>query len=227
VPKLFSFGFTHWRQAKNFGLSSAKKNWFISLLQRMKEMGKESIQDVFSGKKGIRAHKISWDKAGTTMKQKSFCTKDWLGEEFFKENELYQFHISKGEGRVIGFVDANIVFQIVLLDRDHNAQPSKFNNYKVVKNAEDDSEYNILLKECCKIVAACYGKNCENNKKFDRLRECSLPKIDDKASILINISECMLKKIYKVCGEKKLSVEDVFELGLDSIKDITPKESNE
>ncbi|WP_416760853.1 hypothetical protein ACNI65_01880 [Roseateles sp. So40a] len=44
---------------------------------------------------------------------------------------MIQIAISKAEGRLIGFFDEEAIFQIVLFDPLHNAQPSKFNDYKV------------------------------------------------------------------------------------------------
>jgi len=102
-PKCFSFGFEYWRQIEYFNVGSTRIAWFVSLISRLKEMGKEVIEEVKKGKKGYRFHPINWVQKNIPIKKEIFATRDWLGEKFFEDNELFQFQVSTGSGRVIGF----------------------------------------------------------------------------------------------------------------------------
>ena len=219
-PKFFSFGFKFWRQYENFGLSSADQKWHVALLERLKELGGKPIEDVSSGNcPSIRYHPISWNQKNIPIKKEHFARKDWLGENFFENgNELYQFHVSKGYGRVIGFFDESMVFQVVLLDKDHNAQPCKRKKYKIIANSNVEAEYATLLRRACGIAANCDREKCVFSDRWKNLREQTLPKFGNDTTIVVGLSEKVYSRILQLCSdEENLTIEDILDLGITSI----------
>lgn len=59
---------------------------------------------------------------------------------------MYQFQLSTSKGRVVGYWDKNI-FNIVLLDPEHNLQPSKDHNYSVDQCFPIKNEYEELCEK--------------------------------------------------------------------------------
>lgn len=73
----------------------------------------------------------------------------WIYKDYLENEEdfpLYQFQISMANGRVVGFFDENWVFNIVLVDPNHNMQPSKDYDYRVTPCFPLDNHYECLKK---------------------------------------------------------------------------------
>jgi len=79
----------------------------------------------------MRIHNINWSAKSVPIKRSdlNWIDKDYLNNE--EEFPIMQIAVSRAEGRLVGFFDEQNAFQIVLLDPLHNAQPSKYNGYKV------------------------------------------------------------------------------------------------
>ena len=75
-------------------------------------------------------HNIDWKARNIPFKREDI---DWLDEYFDNPAEfpLFQISVSKALGRLVGFLDEDNIYQVVLLDPLHNAQPSSYNGYKV------------------------------------------------------------------------------------------------
>jgi hypothetical protein len=167
AKKRWTFSFAYWKQIDCFGLKCEKVNekWFASLLERLSEVSKLNIDDVFNDHSdSIRFHSINWAQKNIPI-QKNDLT--WLPSDYLKSEEIefYQFQISISSGRVVGFFDLDYVFHVVLLDPMHNSQPAKFNNYKVDKTEILETTYTDLLNRLCliksKIENHCSKENCE------------------------------------------------------------------
>lgn len=134
APQKWIFGFEYWEQREHFGLKDCQSTWYVSLLERLREMCKLELEEITANpakgsSRAYRYHAIDWNKKNVpiTREDLSRIPKDADGNDY----EIYQFTISMSLGRIIGFIDDNRVFQIVLLDPKHNLQPSRDYNYAV------------------------------------------------------------------------------------------------
>ncbi|RYZ84329.1 MAG: hypothetical protein EOP06_18260 [Proteobacteria bacterium] len=136
--KCLSFSFRYWRQIDNFGFSGAglEIKWFVSLLEQLQNLSAEFVDDIRRGGNShkverLRYHDVNWSQKNIPIARTDL---NWLPKDVLENEEefsFYQFQISMGTGRFMGFWDALDVFNIVLLDPMHNLQPSKDYNYKV------------------------------------------------------------------------------------------------
>lgn len=140
--------FNHFAQQEYFGLEGQSTHWFVSLLERLKDITAKdtSLLENPMERDTYRLHLIDWKARNCPMKRGDMV---WLPQEI-RDNEddfpLWQFQISTGTGRVIGYFDEN-VFHVVLLDPKHNMQPSKDYGYKVDKTTIAQSQYECLCKQ--------------------------------------------------------------------------------
>lgn len=133
----WSFSFRFFQEIKNFGLDSSQidKGWMLSVVYRLQELSRLSVADVTENRKvmegTLRIHDINWNQRNIPIKREdlSWIDSDYLGNP--EEYPIMQISVSKAEGRLVGFFDEDNSFQIVLLDPLHNAQPCKYNDYKV------------------------------------------------------------------------------------------------
>lgn len=90
-----------------------------------------------------------------------------------EEDFFWQFQLSKGTGRVVGFFnEMNSIFYIVLLDPKHNIQPSKKFGYAV-----DDTEIAITEFERLEMKLANAGTSISRCKHND---DCPVTDICDE-----------------------------------------------
>ena len=87
------FSFVYWRQIKNFGLECSKVNagWFVSLLDRLKDLSSKSIEEIKISTDEIwRCHAIDWEHRHTTIKKRDFS---WIPSDYLESEEIefYQF----------------------------------------------------------------------------------------------------------------------------------------
>lgn len=133
----WSFGFRFFKEIKNFGLDSdlIEKKWLVSVMERLGDLSKETLASILetpSARDGtLRIHDIDWGAKNIPIARADL---DWIDKEYLNndaEFPLFQLAVSKALGRLVGFLDEDNVYQIVLLDPLHNAQPSSYNDYKV------------------------------------------------------------------------------------------------
>lgn len=169
------FSFEHFKQIDLFGLGEANTNWFISLLDILKELSKIKIEDFEKNRKlrdGYRYHEIDWEAYKIPIARKDI---DWVRKEVIENEEdfpFFQFHVSKALGRVVGFWDIEELnkFQIVLLDFKHNLQPSEYNDYQIDDTTELKCEYRSLLADIDKIKKSkCKNENCAILKEINKI----------------------------------------------------------
>lgn len=130
--KKWTFSFQYWKQIEFFGLDKSNPSWFVSLIEKLKDLsGKDVKNFVSTGEQrdAWRYHNINWNQTNIPIQREDL---DWLDKDY-RENEaeypIVQFQVSQALGRVVGFWDENSVFNILLLDPLHNIQPSKRYNY--------------------------------------------------------------------------------------------------
>lgn len=172
-PKRFTFSFRFWRQCEFFSLEKARIGWVAALLERLADLSKERMDEMFSdrGKKDWwRIHEIDWNAEGIPIKRSDL---GWVPEDFRENTDDYpflQFQISKALGRVIGFLDDENVFNVVLLDPHHNMQPSKYFDYKVTWCQPAMADYPSLLADVAEAKqAACVQESCPANQALRML----------------------------------------------------------
>lgn len=146
----WSFSFRFWNQIEYFGLNKSQPKWFVSLLEKLKELSDKQIDKFLADgteRDAWRYHPIDWNQKNIPIQQKDL---EWI-DSAYKDNPidypLLQFQVSQALGRVVGFWDENNIFNIVLLDPHHNIQPSKPHNYRVDACSPLSCEYTSLLFE--------------------------------------------------------------------------------
>ncbi|EKU88742.1 BTB/POZ domain-containing protein [Bacteroides oleiciplenus] len=163
-----TFSFSYFKQISNFGVGGCSPKWYVSFLDRMSVLGTMTPQEVLEVNRGsdaLRCHPIDWNAQNIPIQRDDL---DWLPENILKneaEFPIMQFSISTGTGRIVGFFDRDSsVFHVVLLDPNHNIQPSKKTNYQIQPTTQGISQYDELLNKLeniKKIVQDCKDKNCK------------------------------------------------------------------
>lgn len=146
----------------------------MSLLDRLKELSAEleDALDMSSAKRDFyRFHQIKWDQPGIPINRNDL---HWLPATYREnpaEYPLYQFTISTALGRVAGFHDETGVFQIVLLDPQHNLQPVKRFDYRVDANWPLANRYEQILMNVRTAlnVGGCADPHCPALSNLKRL----------------------------------------------------------
>lgn len=163
-----TFSFSYFRQIPYFQIGTCTREWHIGLLERLKTLGSMSPQEILEDNRGsnaLRCHPINWQAKNIPI-QRSDLT--WLPKEIL-ENEadfpLMQFSITNSTGRIVGYFDRDSsIFHIILLDPNHNIQPSRKTNYQLQSTTAGISQYDDLLNKLeriKKIVAECANKECK------------------------------------------------------------------
>lgn len=164
-PK-WSFGMKFFREIKFFGFDSAEidKRWMVSMFYRLGELSGLRVMDVMRDagvREGtLRIHDIDWSARNAPLGPEDI---DWIVEADHppgREFSLIQLAVSKAEGRLIGFFDEEAIFQIVLFDPLHNAQPSKYNDYKVRLSKPLGCEVTALRHEVAQVMAKSRERAC-------------------------------------------------------------------
>jgi hypothetical protein len=217
--KMWVFSFRFFQQYKNFGFngdgSKINISWFSSVFQRFQELGCMRIDDVVNNPRGHRYHKINWSARNIPITYKEL---DWI-DDCYKSNEdeypLVQFDISKAFGRVAGFWDEDLIFQVVLLDPLHNLQPSNYNNYKIVPCDVLDSEITAVVNAAQKAHEKCTVEKCEARQHISDMiikRKTSNPHI----TLILNLnSEQLVNDAnYLIDNRVVKNYSEIFEQGL-------------
>lgn len=159
-----SFGLRFFRELKHFGFDSAQvdKRWLLSVMYRLHELSSLSIQQIQDDQAvrdgTLRIHAVDWAGKNVPIQRADL---DWIDEIYDEASfPLIQVAVSKAEGRLIGFHDEDDVFQIVLFDPLHNAQPSKFNDYKVRLSKPLGCEVTALRHEVEQVMARSRERGC-------------------------------------------------------------------
>lgn len=220
----WAFSFRYWREHQNFGFKfgkegAARARWFVSLLNRLRELAAYDVDEFRSGSSRVRGelryHDIDWNARNIPIRREDLS---WVDPRYLDNDEEYpliQFHLSKALGRVVGFWDENSLFNIVLLDPMHNIQPSAYNGHAVRPCSPLGCEHSELLKQvddarqtlqCPRAGEACAG----------RLALHSLGAIQpDFLRVMLGLSEDHVKSSEElVRSGRAKSFADIFETGI-------------
>ena len=147
------------REHELFNLGEIGVGWFLELLDCLKEAGTKTIPEMKGGK--FKLHPIDWKKANASQ------PKEFLQQEF------WQFRITKGKGRVVGYKIEN-TFYIVWLDAHHNLTTSEgyggvqyFSGPKTDYDLLSDEKAKLELenKQLKELFETCDLSNCPYQKK--------------------------------------------------------------
>lgn len=78
----WSFSFRFWKQIDCFGLDKSQSKWFVSLLEKLKELSVESLDDFLcdsSKRDSYRFHTINWNQKNIPI-QRSDLT--WIDSDY-------------------------------------------------------------------------------------------------------------------------------------------------
>lgn len=208
----FSFSFRYFNQIPYFGLDTVQKNWFISLIERLKEFSKIDIEAIKTNNHNhIRYHPIDWEAQNIPI-SRSDCR--WIDKEYLENEEEFpfvQFHVSKALGRIVGFWNEDdSLFYIVLLDPLHNIQPSKKYDYKVRDSHPLSCQYSSLLKKIESIKKK-ITNSPSNSDIFKLINELPSNFIETNAVIFF-LDDSYLTALKSRLQNNSLS--DIIELGL-------------
>lgn len=129
-----TFSFKYFGQQDYFGIGDTDASWLANLLDRIKDLSNKTakILDDPSERKSYRLHPIDWSAKKCPITINDLLSVPQYIKDNIEDNFFWQFQLSKGTGRVVGFFDENFsIFYVVLLDPKHNIQPSKDFGYYV------------------------------------------------------------------------------------------------
>jgi hypothetical protein len=210
---LWTFSFQHFKQIDNFGLSNIDSKWFISLIDRMRDLSKLTKEEFIRQarfKDSFRYHTIDWNAKNIPINKADL---DWIPTNILTNNEeypFYQFHVSQALGRIVGYWNSN-VFNVVLLDPMHNLQPSQYNDYKIKESYPVDCKYTSLLLDVEKLKSA----KCDNPECGYQMSLMALPSQDENRNIVMAHLDDEYYTSYKDLVEKKnISFTQLIEGGI-------------
>lgn len=195
VNPRWSFGLKHFREIKLFGFDSPDidRRWMVSMLYRLGELSGLRVFDVMDDagvREGtLRIHDIDWAGRNVPIKPEQF---DWLPQARWMASDdfaLIQIAVSKAEGRLIGFFDEEAIFQIVLFDPLHNAQPSKYNDYKVRLSKPLGCEVTALRHEVSQVMARSRERACGCESDLAARSELPALRVTGRSGPLIGLGQ--------------------------------------
>lgn len=139
-----TFSFKYFGQQDYFGIGDTDASWWANLLDRIKDLSNKTakILDDPSERKSYRLHPIDWGAKNCPITINDLLSVPQNIKDNIEDNFFWQFQLSKGTGRVVGFFDENFsIFYVVLLDPKHNIQPSKDFDYYVNETKMAYTEY--------------------------------------------------------------------------------------
>jgi hypothetical protein len=213
ADKKWSFSFKYFGQDRYFGLADSEPKWFVSLLERLKDLSAQSVDSFLSSysiKDAYRYHLIDWNATNIPIQRKDI---DWVDKNII-DNEVdyqfYQFQVSKAKGRVVGFWEPGFdYFYIVLLDTKHNLQPSKDYDYRVDNTVILHCQYTSLMMDIDRVK----GIQCTANDCKCKHELIQLPKKHDGGNVIyFKIEDEYLDEFHSKIKNK--SLREIIELGL-------------
>ncbi|EKJ94377.1 hypothetical protein C241_19462 [Bradyrhizobium lupini HPC(L)] len=212
--KLWSFSLRYWQQADMFGVGHKDNGWFISLCERLAALSRLGLDEFIkdqSLRDNFRYHEINWAGKNVPVARKDF---DWIASDYLDnpdEFPFYQFHVSKALGRVVGFFDETQVFNVVILDPNHNIQPSDYNNYKIRPTKVGNCNYSALTSLAASIV-----EKCECGMKHELIAELDSKMLEQTGGVVIcRIDEAHHERFVSIRSSgHATNISEIFELGL-------------
>lgn len=217
-PKRWCFSFKHWRQRDYFGLDKTDARWLTSLLGKFQVLSEEEIEVFWrtpEKRDAWRYHAINWNQPKIPVKLSDL---DWIPQTYRDNPEEYplvQFQISKTLGRVIGFWDERLVFNVVFLDPLHNMQPTKGYDYRLDDCGPLRCDYTQLLHKIERFVADhCKANGCACAEELARIetRQDLLQALNVVVLKVTDEDMAYLQELTAIGG--KVTLYDLFQCGL-------------
>lgn len=202
-----TFSFKYFGQQEFFGIGDQDAVWFANLFDRIKDLsGKtRAILENPIERDSYRLHPIDWSAKNCPITIADLASVPQIIKNNAEDDFFWQFQLSKGTGRVVGFFNEDLtIFYIVLFDPKHNIQPSKDYGYAVNETKEAITEYERIqmciadaIKES--IVCGINKNNCPFSKINDEyLRSgvfyaCIDPELKEKYKELVKSGEFQVK----------------------------------
>ncbi len=223
--KRWTFSFRFWNQIEFFGLGSSPQKWFVSLLEKLKELSEKEVEKFisdYSQKSAWRYHHIDWGQKNIPIQRQDIT---WLAHEYLNNEDDYpilQFQISKSFGRVVGFWDENSIFNIILLDPMHNIQPSKSFAYRVDPCDPLSSEYSSIMSQLDSLKQKNLCK--ENCGYLDAINQISTN--STSLNVLVHYLSDDEKQELESVMDNGVSYKDIFMYGIEFLKDCNSNEEH-
>lgn len=171
-----SFSFKYFGQQEYFGIGEQDAIWFANLFDRIKDLSgktKAILEDKIE-RDFYRLHPINWNAKNCPIRIADLASVPQIIKDNVEDDFFWQFQLSKGTGRVVGFFNESLtIFYIVLLDPKHNIQPSKYYGYEVNETKEAITEYE-RIQMCIADAAKNIPKQCVGK------RDCPFSLINDE-----------------------------------------------
>ena len=221
------FSFRFFQQVRFFAFEGLQVSWFVSLFERLQAMSGFYMEDFINPtlSSDMRFHTIHWgDESNFTRGYFDWVSPDYLQAE--DEYPLLQFSVSRGRGRVVGFIDEKRVFQIIALDPKHNIQKSR--GHEGRHDCQPvRSDYMDLLSRIDRALSALAGADLEAAiaKARQHLTKASVGHpADGRVWVLVDLHENDANHLHDhLVSRPGMSVNEVFDLGYMSL--ITAGES--
>jgi hypothetical protein len=211
---LWRFSFRYWQQIEYFGLEGKDGPWFISMLERMRELSRVSVNRIQTDgglQVSLRYHGVNWGQTNIPIQRKDLISLPSDIRENENDYPFYQFSVSRALGRIAGFWDG-FVFNIVLIDPYHNLQPSKDYDYKVTPTLEMPSEHETLLAKLNRIKNApanCPHGQCSTQNAINFIH------LENESFGIVYLEAAYFKAAKELVRDGKAkSVEELLELGI-------------
>lgn len=215
---LWNFSLRYWTQMEFFGLNTVDARWFVSMLERLRQLSSEELDRMLrdpAAQGHHRYHPIDWGAKNIPI------NKDQLESlpAHYRDDpdyELHQFQISTGRGRVVGFFDEKWIFNVVLLDPLHNLQPSGNYDYKVDPCSPLRCEVSELREGIRLGLERCQEEQCAAAKHFGQLAAAQPVYLEAFDILMVKIKDAETLATAKdlvEAGQAK-SLADIFESGI-------------
>lgn len=150
---VFSFRFFQQRDFFGLGIQNCDNAWFIGFLNRLTEFGKIPARKLFTDTAfadNMHFHPVDWEARNIPIKLAD-ALELLVNYDNKEEVVFYQCAVSLSKGRFVGFFSASNVFEIVLLDPNHNIYPCKRTDYKIRETKIGLSSYDDLYSKFLKV----------------------------------------------------------------------------
>src|SRR5262245_11050262 len=99
ADRFFTFSLRYWQETTHFGLGEVDATWFMSLLNRLKDLCKEKLsrfKDDEQFKDSLRYHTVNWDARGVPIARSDMRWIPIAIRNNDAEFPIYQFQLSTG-----------------------------------------------------------------------------------------------------------------------------------
>jgi hypothetical protein len=169
-----------------------------------------------SKKSQWRLHDINWNGKNVPIARADF---QWIDKAYLDNDAEYpfqQFQISKALGRVVGFFDEHGVFNIVLLDPLHNAQPSDYSDYKIRETIITGTHFDRVMVSIEQKIAHC-GERCGCRVIYGELQATLTEEVKGHAMLVGMREELFVRASQCVSDGVANSIAELIELGVEQL----------